>query len=167
METPASSFDERSEQSEGQPGKSVCLSNMSHEADTVLYRKLWCVLGGVRAGSPWPRRQPRGASLRQLRGRKWSQVVLCCPGASAAHWGSAIARKDVCLGLSSRLLMEVYHLAFVTITLHKNLPKMQWLHCTEWNNAICSNVNGPRDYCTKWNKSEKDMYHMVPLTCKI
>ena len=24
----------------------------------------------------------------------------------------------------------------------------------EWNNAICSNRNGPRDYYTKWNKSE-------------
>ena len=26
----------------------------------------------------------------------------------------------------------------------------------EWNNAICSNMDGPRDYHTKWSKSEKD-----------
>ena len=25
----------------------------------------------------------------------------------------------------------------------------------EWNNAICSNVGGPRDYHTKWSKSER------------
>ena len=25
----------------------------------------------------------------------------------------------------------------------------------EWNNAICSNMDGPRDYYIKWNKSEK------------
>ena len=26
----------------------------------------------------------------------------------------------------------------------------------EWNNAICSNMGGLRDYHTKWSKSEKD-----------
>ena len=24
----------------------------------------------------------------------------------------------------------------------------------QWNNAICSNMDGPRDYHTKWNESE-------------
>ena len=28
-------------------------------------------------------------------------------------------------------------------------------HKKEWNNAICSNMNGPRDYHTKWSKSER------------
>ena len=26
----------------------------------------------------------------------------------------------------------------------------------EWNNAICSNVDGPRGYHTKWSKSERE-----------
>ena len=26
----------------------------------------------------------------------------------------------------------------------------------EWNNAICNNMDGPRDYHTKWSKSEKE-----------
>ena len=26
----------------------------------------------------------------------------------------------------------------------------------EWNLAICDNMEGPREYCAKWNKSEKD-----------
>ena len=32
---------------------------------------------------------------------------------------------------------------------------------------ICSNVNEPRDYLTKWNKSQKDKYHMISLLCGI
>ena len=32
----------------------------------------------------------------------------------------------------------------------------------EWNNATCSNIDGPRDYYTKWNKSKKNIrwYHL-------
>ena len=32
----------------------------------------------------------------------------------------------------------------------------------EWNNATCSNMDGPRDYYTKWNKSKKNIrwYHL-------
>ena len=26
----------------------------------------------------------------------------------------------------------------------------------EWNNIICSNLDGPRDYNTKWSKSERE-----------
>ena len=26
----------------------------------------------------------------------------------------------------------------------------------EWNKAICRNMGGPRDYHTKWNKSERE-----------
>ena len=34
-------------------------------------------------------------------------------------------------------------------------------HKKEWNNAICSNMDGPTDYHTKGSKSHKDKYHMV------
>ena len=38
----------------------------------------------------------------------------------------------------------------------------------EWDNAIFSNMDGPRDYHTKQSKSErKDKYHMVSLICEI
>ena len=36
-------------------------------------------------------------------------------------------------------------------------------HKKEGNNAICSNMDGPRDYHTKQSKSEKDKYHMISL----
>ena len=29
-------------------------------------------------------------------------------------------------------------------------------HKKEWNNAICSNMDGPRDYHTKWSQSERE-----------
>ena len=35
-------------------------------------------------------------------------------------------------------------------------------HKKEWNNAVCSNMDGPRDYHTKGGKSEKDKY-MISL----
>jgi len=40
-------------------------------------------------------------------------------------------------------------------------------HKKEWNNAICNNIDRPRDYHTKWSESEKDKYHMILLICEI
>ena len=40
-------------------------------------------------------------------------------------------------------------------------------HKKEWNTAICSNVEGPRHYHTRWSKPDKDKYHMILLICGI
>ena len=29
-------------------------------------------------------------------------------------------------------------------------------HQKEWNNAICGSMDGPRDYHTKWGKSDRE-----------
>ena len=51
-----------------------------------------------------------------------------------------------------------------------------WYICTieyytpvkiEWNIAICSNMDGPRDYYTMLSKLDKDKYNMVSLICGI
>ena len=36
-------------------------------------------------------------------------------------------------------------------------------HKKEWNNAICSTMDGPRDYHTKWSKSdwERQIFDMI------
>ena len=45
-------------------------------------------------------------------------------------------------------------------------------HKKEWNNVICSNMNGPGDYHTKWSKSDRerqisyDITHMWNLIFK-
>ena len=38
-------------------------------------------------------------------------------------------------------------------------------HKNEWNNAICSNMDGPRDYhiLREVSQTEKDKYHMISL----
>ena len=40
-------------------------------------------------------------------------------------------------------------------------------HKKEGNNAICSNIDGPRDYHIKRSKLDKDKYYMITYTCGI
>ena len=37
----------------------------------------------------------------------------------------------------------------------------------EWDNTICSNMDGPRDCHTEWSQREKDKYYMISLICGI
>ena len=37
-------------------------------------------------------------------------------------------------------------------------------HKKEWNNAICSNMDGPRDCHTEWNKSEREQQIPYDIT---
>ena len=37
-------------------------------------------------------------------------------------------------------------------------------HKKEWNNAICSNMDGPRDYHTKRSKSERERQMPYDIT---
>ena len=37
----------------------------------------------------------------------------------------------------------------------------------EYNLAICDNIDRPRGYYAKWNKSDKNKYCMISLTCGI
>ena len=34
--------------------------------------------------------------------------------------------------------------------------KILFIHKKEWNSIICSNMDGPGDYHTKWSKSDKE-----------
>ena len=40
-------------------------------------------------------------------------------------------------------------------------------HKKEWNNAFCSNMDGPRAYHTKQNQNKKDKYYVISLICGI
>ena len=37
-------------------------------------------------------------------------------------------------------------------------------HKKEWNNAMCSSMDGPRDYHTKWSKSDKERQISYDIT---
>ena len=39
-------------------------------------------------------------------------------------------------------------------------------HKKEWNNAICSNMDGPRDYHTKRSKSDRERQISYDITYK-
>ena len=53
--------------------------------------------------------------------------------------------------------------------------KKMWYICNgiwlsnkrEWNNAICSHTDSPRNYHIKWSQEEKDKHHMISLICGI
>ena len=34
----------------------------------------------------------------------------------------------------------------------------------EWNNASCSNMDGPRDYHTQWSKSDRERQILYGIT---
>ena len=38
-------------------------------------------------------------------------------------------------------------------------------HKKEWNNVICSNMDGPTDDHTKWSKSERERQISYDITC--
>ena len=40
------------------------------------------------------------------------------------------------------------------------------IHTKDLNNAICSNMDGPRDFILS-EVREKDKYHMISLICRI
>ena len=49
------------------------------------------------------------------------------------------------------------------MSIHRRMDKEDSLyggilfsHGNNWNNAVCSNIDGPRDYHTKWNKSDRE-----------
>ena len=57
------------------------------------------------------------------------------------------------------------HIYIYTMALRSNVI----LHSNkkEWNNVICSNMDGPRDYHIMWIKIEKDKYHEWYHICGI
>ena len=38
-------------------------------------------------------------------------------------------------------------------------------HWKEWNNAICSTIDGPRDFYTEWKKSDREGEISNDLPC--
>ena len=47
--------------------------------------------------------------------------------------------------------------------LHIQTHRILLSHKKEWNNTICSNMDGPRDYHTKWSKLEEHKYETISM----
>ena len=39
------------------------------------------------------------------------------------------------------------------------------IHKNEWKHAICTNMDGPRDYHIKWSKSERERQISYDIAC--
>jgi len=111
-----------------------------------------------------------------------------------AHWGSglAVGCSVGCRCGSDPLLLWLWLRLVVTVApiwplarelscakskALKGKKKKKKGRCgtyTQWNillshkkeqiNTICSNIDGTRDFHTKWNQSERERYNMIPLT---
>ena len=45
---------------------------------------------------------------------------------------------------------------YIYISIHTHTHKMEYYPAIKkWNTAICSNMDGPRDYHIQWSKSDK------------
>ena len=76
--------------------------------------------------------------------------------------------KDACT--------SVFIAALFTMAKKWKQPKCLWMdkedvvhkynemilsHYKEWNNVICSNMDGPRDCHAEWSHTEKEKYHII------
>ena len=46
------------------------------------------------------------------------------------------------------------------LEIKKQTPGILFSHKKEWSLTICDNMDGPGRCYTKWNKSEKDKFHL-------
>ena len=84
-----------------------------------------------------------------------NQKYKCIPMFIAALFTIAKTWKQPKCPLSNEWIKKMWYI--YTMEYYSAIKK-------EWNNAICSNMDGPTDYHTKQSKSEReDEYHMVSL----
>ena len=79
--------------------------------------------------------------------------------------------KDTCAPMFTALFTTAktwkqphVHWMVKDVYTHTHTHTMDYLlsHKKEWNNA-CSNMDGSRDYHTKWSQSQRDKYHVMSL----
>ena len=50
------------------------------------------------------------------------------------------------------------------ISIYTHTKEWKETHKKEWNLAICDNMNGPRGYYAKWNKSHRERHILYDFT---
>ena len=99
------------------------------------------------------------------------QKDICTPMFIAALFTIAKIRKQSkCTLIDEWIRYEMIWydmIESIYIYIYTHINGLPLNHKKEWNNAICSNVDGLTDYHTKWSNSEKGKYHMTSLICGI
>ena len=77
------------------------------------------------------------------------------------HNGKEYEEECVCVTLSHSVWgsvwlydpWRIYISVYICINIYNKILLSHW---KEWNSAICSNMDGPRDYHTEWNKLDRE-----------
>ena len=80
-------------------------------------------------------------------------------------WGKALIKMITILSSSSDLL--TVHKGHRYRGSDRRSPIYHGIslsHKKEWNNAICDNMDGPQEYCTKWNQSDRERWMLYNFT---
>ena len=57
---------------------------------------------------------------------------------------------------------------YIDVHIYTHTHKMEYYWAIKNQNlAICDNMDGSIGYYTKWNKSEKDKYHIISHICEL
>ena len=75
--------------------------------------------------------------------------------------------RNLCLSSLTMLFPDGVCVCVCSTRITKIYSGIVLSHKKEWDNAVRSNVDGPRDYHTKWGQTEEDKYYMISLTCGI
>ena len=71
---------------------------------------------------------------------------------SANRW---MDKVDIVAHTDKHTHTHIYIYTYLCLHMYKRLSLS---HQKEWNNGICGNMDGPRDYHFKWCKSDKGKY---------
>ena len=89
------------------------------------------------------------------------QKDTCTPVFTAALFTIAKTWKKLKCPSTDEWIKKMWDYLYIYIKLNTT----QLLsHRKEWNNAICSNMDGPRDYHTKWSKSDRERQILYDIT---
>ena len=125
-----------------------------------LWRTVWRVLKKLKRELPY---DPAIPLLGIYPDKTIIRRDICTPIFIATLFTIAKTWKQPKCPSTNEWIKKIYIYIYSGTYIQRNIS-----HKKEWNNAICSNMDGPRDYLTKWNKSEGErQYHMISLICGI
>ena len=86
------------------------------------------------------------------------------------YWDKTVISKDTCTPMFIATPFTIDKIWKQPKHPSKDAHVKMWCICAmeyylgvKRNNAICSNLDGPRDYQCKWNQKERDKYYMIIL----
>ena len=106
--------------------------------------------------------------------KNWNRIITwSCNPSPGQYTEITIIWTDTCLPLFTAALFTIAQTwkQPKCPSVNERIKKMCSVYTMEYysaikkdNNAICSNVGGPRDYHTKWNKSERERHVPYDIT---